>query len=97
MKNRICEKIIRHETRRDGSYTYDYILKEIQSERVPCYKLPLYSVEIRLTDAFGKRTEAETKELFADVGRATSFYEMLERNLATPIDLPYIVEDELIH
>ena len=48
-----------------------------------------------MTDIDGKKTEATAKDLFADVGKALVFYDRMVQNLATPIDLPYIIEDEL--
>jgi hypothetical protein len=43
----------------------------------------------------GETTNADTSELFADVGRAIVFFERLVENYATPLNLPYIVEDEI--
>ena len=48
-----------------------------------------------ISDPEGDTTSAETRELFADIGKAVSFFDKLVRNLATPIDLAYIVEDEI--
>ena len=49
-----------------------------------------------MTDEFGETTKSETGELFSDVGKAISFFERLVKYLATPINLAYIVEDELV-
>lgn len=83
------------EVKADG-LTYRYSIHETESTRVASYKMPLYSISIKLISESGEVTEAETKEIFADLGKAFSFYQKLVRNLATPIDLPYIVEDEIL-
>ena len=43
----------------------------------------------------GKRSHGRTTELFSDLKKAVRFFEKLVANLATPIDLAYIVEDEM--
>ena len=35
------------------------------------------------------------RDAFADPGRAILFFEKLVRGLATPIDLPYVLEDSM--
>ena len=78
----------------DGArYCYTLIMSE--SNKVASYKLPLYSIEIEMTDAEGNVTNARTKEIFADVGKAISFFKKLSENLATPLNLLYILEDEM--
>ena len=91
----ITDKIIRKDTReKDGSrYTYTLVMSE--SNKVASFKIPLYSVEIEMIDGNGNMTSARTRELFADVGKAISFYKKLCENLATPLNLPYILEDEM--
>ena len=95
MKNKISRRVVRHEEKFDKGYVYGYTLSVSESGRVASYKLPLYSISVELTDPAGDTTQAETRELFADIGKAISFFEKLVRNLATPIDLAYIVEDEI--
>ena len=94
-KSQVIDKIIKHEIREceGNSYTYSLIVNE--SNAVASFRLPLYSVEIEMTDAEGKKTSARTHDLFADVGKALVFYRKLVDNLATPLNLPYILEDEL--
>ncbi len=93
--SKIAKVAIRKEEKFEGGYIYRYILNMEESIRVASYKLPLYSITVELTDKDGNTTSADTKEIFADVGKAFSFFDMLVRNLATPIDLAYIVEDEI--
>ena len=89
------DTVIKREVREADGATYRYLLVMSESNKVASYKLPLYSVEIEMTDAEGRRTHARTRDLFADVGKAISFFRKLCDNLATPLNLPYIVEDEM--
>ena len=75
-----------------ASYTYSLSVRE--SNRVASYRIPLYSVTIEMLDADGRRTFAEARDAFSDVGKAIVFYEKIMEHLATPINLPYILEDE---
>ena len=74
-------------------YTYKLIMNE--SNKVASYRLPLYSISIEMIDEEGKKTNANSPDLFADVGKALVFFRRLVDNLATPINLPYILEDEM--
>lgn len=89
------DTVIKREVKEVGGAKYTYSLLMSESGKVASYKLPLYSVEIEMTDAEGVYTKARTAEIFADVGKAISFFRMLEENLATPLNLPYIIEDEM--
>ena len=35
-------------------------------------------------------------EIFADIGKAITFFDEIVDNLVTPIDLPYILEDRIL-
>ena len=94
-KTVIKDTVIRKENREADGATYNYSLIVSESNKVASYKLPLYSIEIEMTDSNGNITNARTKELFADVGKAISFFRKLTENLATPLNLPYIIEDEM--
>ncbi len=87
--------VIREErTSKDGAeYTYRLFVK--RSEMVASFRLPLYSISVEMTDAEGNRTEATLTDIFSDVKRAHSFFDYIFSNLATPLNLPYILEDEL--
>ena len=93
-KEKTVDTTIRAEERKkDGiGYRYELIMRE--STKVVSYGIPLYTIFIKMTQENGETTSADTKEVFADPGKATVFFEKLVNNLATPIDLPYIVEDE---
>ena len=94
-KTKISDKVIRKEVCEDKGATYSYTLVMSESNKVASFKMPLYSVAIEMTDADGNVTHARTRELFADVGKALSFFKKLYENLATPLNLAYIVEDEM--
>ena len=93
MKSNRENEILRKEKREADGFSYEFTLNA--SLVKPGYKLPFYSVGVSLTDPLGNTTSKKTKEIFADVGKATSFFEKIVSALATPIDLDYIVEDEL--
>ena len=94
-KTIIKDTVIKTETREVEGAVYHYSLIMSESNKVASYKLPLYSIEIEMTDCEGHKTNARTKDLFADVGKALSFFKKLSENLATPLNLPYIIEDEM--
>ena len=94
-KTVLKDSVIKKEIKEEDGAKYCYSLVMSESNKVASYKLPLYSVEIEMTDKHGNVTNARTRDLFADVGKAISFYRKLVENLATPLNLPYILEDEL--
>ena len=87
-------EILRNDKVTDGGILYEYTLLSSESTRVASFKLPLYSVTVKMT-MDGKTTEAGVHDVFADLGKATLFYEKIVKNLATPIDLTYILEDKI--
>lgn len=94
-KEKLKDVIIRKEERTDERNRYTYLLIMRESSNVASYGIPLYSVRVELADETGRLSSAEIRDVFADAGRAIIFYEKLVRNLATPIDLAYILEDEI--
>ena len=86
--------VIKDETRTCDGITYRYLLTENKSRRVASYLMPLYSIKVEM-DEGGNVSESEIKDIFADIGKALTFYDGLVENLATPIDLPYILEDKI--
>jgi len=87
------DTVIRREERSDGENKYLYELTVSESKSTASYRLPLYSIRVSMTMADGERSSAKAKKAFADAGKAILFYEKVVRNLATPIDLAYIMED----
>ena len=94
-KEKMKEMIIRKDDCSDEKNRYTYLLLMKESSNVASYGIPLYSIRVEMVDETGRLTSAEIKDVFADAGRAIFFYEKLVRNLATPIDLAYILEDEI--
>ena len=94
-KTVVKDTVIKKDVREADGARYCYTLIMSESNKVASYKLPLYSIEIEMTDAEGNVTNARTKEIFADVGKAISFFKKLSENLATPLNLLYILEDEM--
>ncbi len=93
-KKKTVDTTIRTEERQKDGIGYRYELVMRESTKLVSYGIPLYTVLVKMTHENGETTCADAKELFADPGKAIVFFEKLVDNLATPIDLPYIIEDE---
>lgn len=90
-----CYNVVKKEDKQEGGYSYTYELLLRRGVKTADFGLPLYSVRISMTDLNGKKSFREATDLFADDIQATEFFDRLVRNLATPIDLGYVVEDEV--
>ena len=66
-----------------------------EGEGVADFRLPLYSIRVDMTDKHGNRRQANARDVFSNIDKAAEFFDKLVRNLATPIDLAYILEDEM--
>lgn len=88
--------LIRKESASKDGCLYEYMLYVKESPNVASFRLPLYSIKVRLTLKCGKVSEYEAQEIFKDSKRAIAFFEMLIENLVTPLNLPYVIEDELL-
>lgn len=97
MAKGLLEKVVKKEEISDGGflYTYELILRE--GKRTADWRLPLYSVKVSMEGEDGHRTQREATDVFMNKEKAVSFFDKLVRNLATPIDLGYVVEDEVIN
>lgn len=97
MKNKTHKDIvIRKDLRSDGENEYTYELVMNEGTKIANYKIPLYSVHVKMTDSLGETTNASVNDVFSDAGRAIIFYDKIVDGLATPVDLRYILEDEMI-
>lgn len=94
-KQKDTKKIVRADEIKEGGILYRYTLFVTNSSRVASYGISLYSMRVEMTDKNGGHTETETGDIFADFGKALVFYERLRDNLATPIDLAYVLEDAI--
>lgn len=92
----LLNNVITKEIRQEDGFLYVYELIVREGEMTADFGLPLYSVRVSMTDSDGNSSQREAKDVFADESRALSFFDKLVRNLATPIDLSYVVEDEFI-
>ena len=89
----IGSELIRREIKieSDIKYTYELILS--RGNDTSSYGLPLYSVNVKMK--LGEKTfEKSSGKLFADREKAMRFFEKIVRGVATPSNLPYIIEDE---
>ena len=92
---KVTESIIRSEKRCVEGDTYEYKLTVSEGSSTSNYRILLYSIEVDFHGADGNSTNGRINEAFADPGRAIIFYERLVNNLATPVDLPYVLEDSI--
>lgn len=94
-KTRVMQAVIRRTEVEDKEARYKYTLSVCESKRVASYRLPLYSIGIEMTTSDGKHTEVVAKDIFADIGKAVVFYDKIVENRATPLNLHYIIEDDM--
>ncbi len=95
MFERKCEKTIRKEERRADGYFYSYELIERKGRNMADFGMRLYSIRVNMTDDSGNVRMGEAKDVFSSKRKACEFFDRIVDNLATPIDLKYIVEDEI--
>ena len=85
---------VREDIRELEDYMCTYRLVKKKSLKVASYLMPLYSIEVIFTKD-GESTKNSLENIFSDIGKALVFYEQLVENLASPADLPYIMEDRI--
>ena len=88
--------IVKKTERAEDGYAYTYELLLRRGTRTADFGLPLYSIRISMTDPNGNTSQREATDVFVNSEQANIFFDRLVRNLATPIDLCYVVEDEVI-
>ncbi len=98
MNNAIITKdkneLIKHELIKDGDTVYEYYLTESESTHVASFRLPLYSIEVKMIFD-GKEDNLRLCDCFANRDKAERFFDKLVKNLATPYDLIYVFEDSV--
>jgi len=96
MNNKLCHenKTIRCDMREKDGATYEYHLSVKESQYVASYRIPLYSITVKMNSA-DYNGKAELADCFADLDKAIRFYEKLVTNLATPLNLVYVFEDRI--
>ncbi len=95
-KSELRSEIIRKDVCEQEGCTYTYTVTMTEGGNMASYGIPLYSINIDMIDSDGNQTNASTKEIFADVGKALVFYRRMVENLATPANLPFILQDEML-
>ena len=90
------EEIIREVKINSDGNEYRYLMLVKESENVASYGIPLYSIRITMTTSDGSTTCSELSDLFSQRGKAEIFFKKLTDNLATPLNLQYIFEDEFM-
>jgi len=89
------QKVIRKEVVEKDGYLYRYELLERRGKRMADFGMRLYSLRVAMTDSKGDTKQGEAQDLFSSKRKALEFYERIVKNLATPIDLKYVIEDEI--
>ena len=95
MNKQMNEKLIREEKRQSDGYIYSYMLIERRGRRMADFGMRLYSISVSMTDENGITKNEEARDVFSSKRKALEFFDKIVRNLATPIDLKYVVEDEI--
>lgn len=86
--------LVRSERRQEDGNEYEYTLTVRESDKTASFRLPLYSIRVAMTTADGQRREAELNDAFRSPRTAFTFFNRIVDNLATPIDLPFVYDDE---
>ena len=87
------ETVIRNETVLESGNLYCYTLIESEGANGTM----LYSLKITLSMKDGEFSENTAKNIFTEKNAAMLFFDKMLKNLATPLNLPYVVEDELLN
>lgn len=95
MRNKLCDRVISKEEREASGYRYSYELTERKGDSTADFGVRLYSIKVNMIDESGKTRYSEARDVFSSKEKALAFFDMIVKHLATPIDLKYIVEDEL--
>ena len=95
MNKEITQKVIRKDETTSDGYAYSYELLERRGRCMADFGMRLYSIKVTMTDKDGKSSQSEARDVFSSKRKALAFYEKIARNLATPIDLKYVIEDEM--
>ena len=87
-------KIISHKKAHYCDTVYIYELREIDSKYVSSFEIVLY--EIYVEEKTNKSVSFyRTGPLFSDLSTALRFFNFIKENLATPHNMPYVIEDFL--
>lgn len=87
----ICDAIKVKRTTSEN-VSYEYVLKEYEGHENASFEITLYEICVRLVKN-GEVSFYKTGGLFSALGKAMAFLEYLYKHLATPQNLPYIIDD----
>ncbi|MBQ2876779.1 MAG: hypothetical protein IJE25_07200 [Clostridia bacterium] len=94
-REKTTERLVKRDEITDGGINYVYELSVSENKNQASFRLPLYSVCVYMTEPDGTESSSRLDDVFYDAGQALLFYDKVVKNLATPIDLSYILEDEM--
>lgn len=95
MKDFSDDQVIMRRICEEGGISYTYELIKREGARTDDWRLTLYSFRILMRDSDGNVSQRMARDVFTELERAEEFFDMLVKNLATPIDLSYVIEDEV--
>ena len=91
----IRETIVSRKEIFDQEVIYTYTMTINESNLTPSFGIPLYSIQIDMIDSSGNKTTSEIRDIFSNREKADAFFNKLVENLATPLNLRYVLEDEI--
>ena len=89
------EGMILKKTILDGENELTYIMSKNISTAIASFKITLYSIKIEMKNSDGNFSFYELNNVFANEVKARCFFDKLVSNLATPINLPFVFDDEM--
>lgn len=89
------EGMILKKTIFDAGNELTYIMSKNISSSIASFRIPLYSVKIEMKDSEGNFSYYELNNVFANEVKVRCFFDKLVSNLATPMNLPFVFDDEL--
>lgn len=96
MKQKLArETIVSRKEIFDQGIKYTYTMTINESTSTSSFGIPLYSIQIDMIDTSGSHTTSKICDIFSNIGKANAFFNKLVKNLATPLNLRYALEDEI--
>ena len=89
--------VLKTENRENEECKYFYRLSIIEQQNLTSANL--YEIYITLSSNNSEIVQTSHSEIvhFSTDETANDFFEMLVKNLVTPLDLPYVIADEIYH
>ena len=81
-----------HVSEENASYKYE--LREFTDSAVSSFPITLYEIVVEMETEYGSESY-KTGGIFVNLGKAIRFFDFLVENLATPQNLPYVIEDAI--